>query len=36
MNLSEKQIDTFFKTLIQIIEEREKVKINYRIKELKK
>ena len=32
MKLSEKQINAFFDTLIKIIEDREKVKIKYEIK----
>lgn len=35
MNLSEKQIATFFDTLIKIIEDREKVKIDYVLKKKK-
>lgn len=33
MKLNEKQINTFFDTLIKIIEEKEKVKIDYSIKQ---
>lgn len=32
MKLNDKQIDTFFNTLIKIIEERENVQIEYEIK----
>lgn len=35
MKLTEKQINTFFDTLIKIIEDRENVKINYSIKKKK-
>lgn len=35
MNLTEKQIKTFFDTLVKIIEDRENVKITYVLKERK-
>ena len=35
MNLSKKNIEDFYKTLIKIIEKREKVKINYEVNDKK-
>lgn len=35
MNLSKKNIENFYKTLIKIIEKREKVKINYEVNDKK-
>lgn len=35
MNLTDKQINTFYDTLIKIIEDRENVKIEYKLKENK-